>query len=132
MLSLNRVQIMGHLGGNPELRSTAAGKAMATFSVAVNQRYKTADGELRESTEWVHVVAWGSLAETVGQYLHRGSAVYVEGRLQIRQWEADHGVKHTSTQVVATAVQFLDPAPRKGRAAREPLAAGVAEDLPAG
>ncbi len=108
MGSLNKVQIIGNLGADPEMRFTASGQAVATFNVAVNRRYQTRDGERREETEWVRCVAWARLAETTSQYLTKGSQVYLEGRLQTRQWEDREGQRRYTTEVVASDVQFLD------------------------
>ena len=108
MGSLNKVQIIGNLGADPEMRFTASGQAVATFNVAVNRRYQTRDGERREETEWVRCVAWARLAETTSQYLTKGIQVYLEGRLQTRQWEDREGQRRYTTEVVASDVQFLD------------------------
>ncbi len=108
MGSLNKVQIIGNLGADPEMRFTASGQAVATFNVAVNRRYQTRDGERREETEWVRCVAWARLAETTSQYLTKGSQIYLEGRLQTRQWEDREGQRRYTTEVVANDVQFLD------------------------
>ena len=108
MGSLNKVQIIGNLGADPEMRFTASGQAVATFNVAVNRRYQTRDGERREETEWVRGVAWARLAETTSQYLTKGSQIYLEGRLQTRQWEDRAGQRRYTTEGVANDVQFLD------------------------
>jgi single-strand DNA-binding protein len=108
MASLNKVQIIGNLGADPEMRFTANGQAVSTFNVAVNRRYQTRDGERREETEWVRCVAWAKLAELVSQYVTKGSQIYVEGRMQTRQWEDKEGQRRYTTEVVANDVQFLD------------------------
>lgn len=107
MASLNKVQIIGNLGRDPEMRFTANGNPMATFSVACNRRWTTPDGERREETEWIRVVCWRNLAELAGQYLSKGRSVYVEGRLQTRQWEDQDGNTRYMTEVVANDIQFL-------------------------
>ena len=107
MASLNKVQVIGNLGGDPEMRFTANGRAVANFNVACNRRYTTRDGEQREDTEWVRVVCWERLAELAGQYLSKGRPVYVEGRLQTRQWEDRDGNNRYTTEVVANDIQFL-------------------------
>ena len=107
MASLNKVMIIGNLGRDPEMRFTANGQAVANFSVACNRRYTTRDGEQRDETEWVRVVCWGRQAEIAGQYLQRGSPVYVEGRLQTRSWEDQQGQTRYMTEVVANNFQFL-------------------------
>jgi single-strand DNA-binding protein len=108
MAGLNKVQIIGNLGQDPEMRFTANGRAVSTFSVAVNRSYTTSEGERREETEWVRVVAWARLAELVSQYLTKGRLVYVEGRMQTRQWDDKEGQRRYTTEVVAQDIQFLD------------------------
>ena len=108
MASLNKVQIIGNLGADPEMRYTANGRAVATMRVACNRTYTTQDGERREETEWVRVVAWAQLAERVSQYLSKGSQIYVEGRMQTREWEDREGQRRFTTEVIARDVQFLD------------------------
>ncbi len=107
MASLNKVMIIGNLGRDPEMRFTAGGQALATFSVACSRRYTTRDGEQRDETEWVRVVCWARQAEIAGQYLQRGSLVYVEGRLQTRSWEDQQGQTRYMTEVVAQHFQML-------------------------
>lgn len=107
MASLNKVMIIGNLGRDPEMRFTANGQQLATFSVACNRRYTTREGEQRDETEWVRVVCWARLAEIAGQYLQRGSPVYVEGRLQTRSWEDQQGQTRYMTEVVANNMQML-------------------------
>jgi single-strand DNA-binding protein len=117
---LNKVQIIGNLGRDPELRYTPAGKAVANFTVAVNR--VTGTGEQRqEETEWFRVVAWERLAETCQQYLEKGARVYIEGRLQSRKYTDKDGVERTSVEIVANEMLMLD-----GRAAGgdAPVAAG--------
>ena len=108
MASLNKVMIIGNLGSDPEMRFTASGQALARFSVACNRRYTTRGGEQREETEWVRVVVWGRRAEIAGQYLQKGSQVYVEGRLQTRSWEdPQSGQTRYMTEVNASNFEFL-------------------------
>ena len=107
MASLNKVQIIGNLGGDPEMRFTANGRSVANFNVACSRRYTTRDGEQRDDTEWVRVVCWERLAELAGQYLSKGRQVYVEGRLQTREWEDRDGNRRWTTEVVANDIQFL-------------------------
>ena len=107
MASLNKVMIIGNLGRDPEMRFTANGQAMARFSVACNRRYTTRDGEQRDETEWVRVVCWGRRAEIAGQYLQKGSQVYVEGRLQTRSWEDEQGQTRYMTEVNAYTFEML-------------------------
>lgn len=103
----NRVQLMGNLGKDPEVREFDGGKRMARFSVATNERYNLSDGQTKEDTQWHNVVAWGRVAEQAAQQLRKGSRVALEGRLVHRAWEKD-GQKRWSTEVVLTAFQPLN------------------------
>ena len=107
MPALNRVQLIGRLGRDPESKFTPTGKKVAHFSVAISNRWKDREGEMRESTEWVNVEAWERLGETCQQYLKKGSLVYVEGRLKTDKVE-NQGDTRYFTKVVAQTVQFLD------------------------
>ncbi len=107
MASLNKVMIIGNLGGDPEMRFTQNGDAVANFSVAASRRYTTRDGDQREETEWFRVVCWRRLAEIAGQYLSKGRQVYIEGRLQTRQWEDRDGNTRYTTEVVAQEMVML-------------------------
>ena len=104
---LNKVQIIGHLGKDPEMRYTPSGKPVTTFSVAVSRSWNSADGERHSDTEWFNVVAWGNLAEICKQYLTKGQQVFVEGRLQTRRWDDKEGQKHTSVEIVANEMMML-------------------------
>ncbi|MCA9870038.1 MAG: single-stranded DNA-binding protein [Caldilineae bacterium] len=105
---LNKVLIIGSLGADPEMRYTPGGKPVTSFSVEVNRGWRTSEGERKEATEWFNVVAWGNLAEICNQYLHKGSQVYVEGRLQTRSWEDSSGTRHYRTELVANEMIILD------------------------
>jgi len=107
MPALNRVQLIGRLGKDPESKLTPTGKRVAHFSIAVSNRWKSRDGETKESTEWINVEAWGRLAEVCQEYLKKGSLVYVEGRLKTDKYE-DKGDTKYFTKVVAQMAQFLD------------------------
>jgi len=109
---LNKVMVLGNLGGDPAMRYTAGGKAVTTFSVAVDRRLGVGEAQ-REETEWFHVVAYEQLAETTNQYLTKGAKVYVEGRLQTRSWEDQEGRRQSRTEVIVQQVIFLDPARRQ-------------------
>jgi len=104
---LNKVQIIGHLGKEPEMRYTPSGKPVTTFTVAVSRSWNTLDGERHNETEWFNVVAWGNLAEICKQYLTKGQQVYIEGRLQTRRWVDKEGGKHNSVEVVANEMMML-------------------------
>lgn len=106
MANLNRVQIIGNVGKEVELRYTPQGTPTANFSVAVNNKFKNSQGEQQEETEWFNIICWSKLAETVNQYLKKGQQVYVEGRQKTREWEKD-GQKHWRTELVAQRVLFL-------------------------
>jgi len=106
MPALNRVQLIGRLGKDPESKHTPTGKKVAHFSVAVSNRWKTREGETKEYTEWINVEAWGRLGEVSQEYLKKGSLVYVEGRLKTDKYE-DKGETKYFTKVVAQMVQFL-------------------------
>lgn len=104
---LNKVMIIGRLGRDPEMRYTPSGRPVTTFNIATSRTWNTSDGERRTETEWFNVVAWGSLAEICKQYLTKGQQVYVEGRLQTRQWEDQEGIRHSSTEIVANEMIML-------------------------
>jgi len=110
MPSLNRIQLIGRLGKDPESRSTPTGKKVVHFSLAVSQRWKSAEGENKESTEWVNVEAWGRLGEVCQEYLHKGSLIFLEGRLKTDKYE-DKGETKYYTKVVALSMQMLDRKP---------------------
>jgi single-strand DNA-binding protein len=121
MPTLNRVQLIGRLGKDPESKFTPNGKKVAHFSLAVSNRWKDKSGETKESTEWVNIEAWGRLGEVCQEYLKKGSLVYLEGRLKTDKYE-DKGETKYYTKVVALTLQFLDKRP-----AEEPMLA-VDED----
>ncbi|MFC2067798.1 single-stranded DNA-binding protein [Chloroflexota bacterium] len=114
MPSLNKVMIIGNVGNEPEMRITASGKPVTTFSVATNRRYSSTDGERKEETEWFNVVVWNKLAELCNQFLGKGRLVYAEGRMRTRSWDGQDGQKHYRTDLIAEQVTFLDKS-------REPL-----------
>ena len=113
MASYNRVLLMGNLTRNPEIRYTPSGTAVADLGLAVNENFKNKAGETVEQTCFVEVVVWGRQAETSSEYLHKGSAVFVEGRLQLDQWENQQGEKRSKLRVRADRVQFIG-VPGKG------------------
>jgi single-strand DNA-binding protein len=106
MPTLNRVQLIGRLGKDPESKYTPTGKGVTDFPIAVSSHWKTRDGEAKESTEWVNIEAWERLAEICDEYLAKGSLVYVEGRLKTDRYEDNGEIKYF-TKVVAQTVQFL-------------------------
>jgi single-strand DNA-binding protein len=113
MPALNRVQLMGRLGKDPESRFTPTGKKVANFSLAVSNRWKSAEGEARENTEWVNIEAWGRLGEICQQYLHKGSLVFLEGRLKTDKVDDKSGGSKYYTKVVALSMQMLDRKPEE-------------------
>lgn len=106
--SVNKVILLGNLGKDPELRYTPSGQAVARFSLATSDRWRDKNsGEWQDRTEWHTIVCWAKLAETVGQYLTKGSSVYIEGRLQTRSWDDKEGKKHYSTEVIANELVMV-------------------------
>ena len=104
---INKVILVGNLGRDPEIRYTPSGMAVANFSVATTEKWKDKQsGEMQERTEWHRIVAWGRLGEICGEYLSKGRQVYIEGKLQTRQWEKD-GVTRYTTEVVASEMKML-------------------------
>jgi single-strand DNA-binding protein len=107
MASLNKVMLIGNLGKDPEVRFTASGQAVTSFSLATSEKFKDkTSGEWVERTEWHKVTLWGKLAELAGEYLSKGKTVYIEGRLQTRKYDKD-GVTHYSTEIVGDKMEFL-------------------------
>lgn len=106
---LNKATIIGYVGKDPEVRTTPGGTTVANFSVATSRKWKDRDGERQESTEWHNCVAWGKTAEVIGEYVGKGSKLYVEGRLETQSWEdKNHGDKRYKTQIVVDRFIFLD------------------------
>lgn len=105
---INKAILVGRLGQDPEIRYTASGTAMTTFSVATSEKWKDKNsGEMQERTEWHRIVAWGKLGEICGEYLGKGRQVYIEGRIQTRQWEDKDGNKRYTTEIVANEMKML-------------------------
>lgn len=105
---INKVILIGNLGADPETRYTQSGSPVCSFKIACSEKYKDASGNMQENTEWVSIVAWNKLAEICGQYLHKGSRVYIEGRLQTRKWTDQNGVDRYTTEIVAREMKMLD------------------------
>lgn len=104
--SVNKVILIGNLGKDPEVKYTASGTAVASLTIATNERYKDKEGNWQDKTEWHRVVAWQRLAEICGEYLKKGKTVYIEGKLQTRSWE-QNGEKKYSTEIVAQDLVLL-------------------------
>lgn len=107
-MSLNKCMIIGNLGRDPEMRYTPSGQAVTQFSVATNRNYRDQQGEWQSDTEWFRVVVWGDRGERAAEYLRKGHKVYVEGRIQTRQWEDQSGNKRYTTELIADRVTSLE------------------------
>jgi single-strand DNA-binding protein len=110
MPALNRVQLIGNLGKDPETRYTPSGKKVCNFSLAVDRRWKTSEGEIKESTDWFNIEAWGRLGETCQEFLSKGRLVYVEGRLHTDRYEQGGDIRYF-TKVIINHMQILDRKP---------------------
>lgn len=108
MRDLNKVMIIGNMTRDPEIRTIPSGQSVASFSVATNRSWNDNSGELQKAVEYTDMVAWGKLAEIAGQILKKGRRVYIEGRLQTRNWEGQDGVKRYKTEVIASDLIVLD------------------------
>ena len=103
----NRVQLIGHLGMNPEVKTLETGTKLAKFSIATNETYKNAKGEKVTETEWHNIVAWNKTAELIEMYLEKGKEVALEGKLTTRSWHDEQGNKQYMTEVVCTEILML-------------------------
>ncbi len=140
MAGLNKVMLIGNLGRDPEVRFTGGGSTVANFTLATNERWTSKEGNREERTEWHRIVAFGKLADFCKDYLSKGKQVYVEGRLQTRQWEDRDGNKRSTTEIVALNIMFVgrrgeDEPPRSsgggGSGDFEPMPPGPDEgDIP--
>ena len=119
MASVNKAIIVGNLGSDPEVRYTPSGQAVASFSIATREQWTSKNGEKGEKTEWHRIVAWARLGEICGEYLHKGSQVYIEGRIQTRSWDDRDGNKRYTTEIVAQTMQMLG-SPQKGGQSKSP------------
>jgi len=106
---INKAILIGNLGGDPEIRYTQSGTQVASFTVATTERFKGKDGQMQENTEWHRIVAWNRLAEICGEYLHKGSRVYIEGKIQTRKWQDQSGNDRYTTEIVAREMKMLSP-----------------------
>ena len=116
---LNKIMLIGNLGKDPDLQVTSEGTPFVRFSLAINRSYKTASGTKKEETEWFNIVAWRQLAETCEKYLHKGSKVYIEGRLTQRKYTDKNGIERVAVEVIASEMEMLSP-----------KAGGESSDLP--
>ncbi|GAB4249019.1 MAG: hypothetical protein Kow00109_25090 [Acidobacteriota bacterium] len=130
---VNKVILIGRLGRDPEMRSTQGGTSVVNFTMATDERWVDTNGNRQQRTEWHNIVVWGRLAEICHQYLRKGRLVYIEGRLQTREWEDRDGNRRRTTEIVATNMQMLEPrgagpgAP-SGPEVEEPLEIGMTDD----
>ena len=106
---VNRVILVGHLGGDPEMRYTSSGTPVTNFSLATNERWNNQDGERQERTEWHKIVTWSKLAEISNQYLTKGQLVFIEGRIQTREWDDKDGNKRRTTEIIASDMRMMSP-----------------------
>src|ERR1041384_205599 len=128
---VNKVILVGNLGKDPEVRYTPGGQAVANFTIATNEAWTDKQGQKQERTEWHRIVVWGKTAENCGEYLSKGRQVYVEGRLQTREWTNKEGAKQYTTEIVANQVLFLQGGERgQGRGARSSGGAPAAASGP--
>lgn len=126
--SLNKVQLIGRIGRNPEMRYTPSGQPVASFSVATDESYTNKEGQKVEKTEWHRIVVWGKQAEFVGNYLGKGRLIYVEGKLETRKWTDKDNVEKYTTEIKAEKVTALDPKPEGQQGAPAGAPAGGYED----
>ena len=130
---LNKTQLIGHLGRDPELRQTQDGLAVANLALATSERWKDKTGNPQERTEWHRVVLFGRTAEVAGEYLRKGALVYLEGRLQTRKWQDDRGQDRYTTEIVAERMKMLGSKAGNGQAGqKQPAGAEPVGDPPAG
>ncbi len=108
MGNLNQCNFIGRLGDNPQMRTTQTGEQMATFSIAVSEKWQDRQGNRQEKTEWINIQAFGKLAEIMGQYLAKGSQVFISGKFQSRKFTDNQGVERTAVSILANQMQMLD------------------------
>ncbi len=133
MASVNKVILIGNLGADPELRYVNTGAAVANFRIATNEVWTDKAGERQERTEWHRIVVWGKVAENCAKYLKKGRAVYVEGRLQSREWQDQSGNKRVTTEINAQTIQFLGgrgEMPSESGAYEPPAQAAEQDEVP--
>ena len=132
MAGVNKVILIGRLGADPEVRYTNTGTAVANFRMATSVNFTDKNGQKTERTEWHRVVAFGKLGEVCGEYLAKGKQVYVEGRLQTREWDDREGNKRRTTEIVATTMQMLGGAGggEQARGDMSDLEPPVSDDIP--
>jgi len=129
---LNKIMLIGNLGKDPEMNYTPSGIALTKFSLAVNRVTKTATGEKQEETDWFNIIAWRQLAETCNTYLHKGSKVYIEGRLTQRKYTDKNGIDRWMVEVVASDMEMLSPKSAQGSSSDQFLGGNADESDPLG
>ena len=130
--TVNKVMLIGRLGADPEVRYVPSGSAVANFTLATNRSFKDKEGKIQEQTDWHRIVAWSRLAEFAKQYLRKGMRVYIEGRLQYREWQDQNGVKRNATDVVANDIQMLESGGKGGAKVEPPDVPDIPEDISGG
>lgn len=128
---INKAILIGNLGRDPEMRYAQSGAAACNFSIATSETWKDKDGEKQEKTEWHNIVAFGRLGEICGEYLSKGSRVYIDGRIQTDEWEKD-GVKRWTTKIVVREMKMLGGGESQGKPSqeRDPDGPPVDDDIP--
>jgi len=129
---MNKIMLIGNLGKDPEMNYTPSGMAVTKFSLAVNRFKKSSTGERQEETEWFNIVAWDKLAETCNQYLHKGSKVYIEGRLQQRKYTDKNGIERWMVEVIVNDMEMLTPKSAQSGSSDSFLAGHGGDDDPLG
>lgn len=135
-MNLNKAMIIGNVTRDPEVKTTPSGQSVTSFSVATNRVWTNAQGQKQEAVEYHNIVAWGKLAEICGQYLNKGKKIYVEGRLQTRDWQGQDGIKRYKTEIVAENMIMLDRGGAQGSSqpsSSEPVpsaSVGAQEEMP--
>ncbi|PYU28143.1 MAG: single-stranded DNA-binding protein [Acidobacteria bacterium] len=129
-MSVNRAILVGRLGRDPETRYTSGGQAVCNFTLATDETYRDRNGERQKRTEWHRIVVWGKQAEIAQQYLHKGSLIFVEGRIQTRQWDDREGQKRTTVEIVASNFRMLGGRGEGGMAVGAGAGAGAGEAEP--
>jgi len=129
---LNKIMLIGNLGRDPEMNYTPSGVAVTKFTIAVNRYIKSATGEREEKTDWFNVTAWRQLAETCNTYLHKGSKIYIEGRLEQREYVDKTGTKRTAIDVIASDMEMLSPKSQSSASSEQFLGSGSDDTDPLG
>src|SRR5712692_4308815 len=128
-MSVNKVILVGNLGRDPETRYTGSGQAVCNFSIATSETFKDRNGERQKRTEWHKIVVWGKLAEICQQYLKKGAQIFIEGRIQSREWQDKEGNKRTSFEIVARDMRMLGSRAESAMGASASAGAGASGDF---